>query len=277
MFSLHGKEAGIILSVFCNSIIDLYGRIVHNRQMNRCCILVIIFAFIIILFSCPLSRGQDVYPQERFFSTERFLLAADLLSSLRGSPESRKDLKLFAKYFTKGAYDLSDGNYRQALKSLQNARRMWPEYFGTDFLIALALEESGDIRKAARFYKGYLDKLKTLELGHFPISGPLIRSLSVDSVDNYTESNMRIMYHLKKNGIDLARVKLPVFMPDFVKITILFFLLVTVAVIARYTIVPYLEMRNRIKHVAAGYRICRKCGEINPDLSKECGQCGSKY
>ena len=245
--------------------------------MKRCCIVVIIFAFTTILFSCLLSHGQDAYPQERFFSTERFLLAADLLSSLRGSPESRKDLKLFAKYFTKGVYDLSDGDYPQALKSLHNARRMWPEYFGTDFLIALALEENGDIRKAARFYKGYLDKLKMLELGHFPISGSLIRSLNVESIDNYTESNMRIMHHLKKYGIDLARVKPPVFMPDFVKITALSFLLVTVAIIVRYTIVPYLEMRNRIKHVAAGYRICRKCGEINPDLSKECGQCGSKY
>jgi len=233
-----------------------------------------IFVFIAILYTCVVVHGQDIYPQEKFFTAERFFLATQLLDIITGKPDSRRDLKIFTKYFSDGVYAVSNGNYRAALNSLYRARRIWPEYFGTDFLIALSLERKGDIPKAARFYKGYLDKLKALGSGDYPISAPLIRAINTDAVDNYSESKARVEYHLRKYDIDLAYVKPPVFIPDFVKVVLLLFLLAIAGIIIHYTIIPYFNMRDRIKNAPEGYWVCRKCGEINLDLSKECGKCG---
>jgi len=169
---------------------------------------------------------------------------------------------------------MSNEDYRAALDSLYKARHVWPEYFGTDFLIALSLEKIGDTHKAARFYKGYLDKLKTLESGDFPISAPLIQALNIDAADRYYSSMGRIKYHLEQYNIDLADIKLPLFIPAFVKIVFLLFLMLALGIVAHYTLIPYLKMRNRIKNVTPGYWLCRKCGEVNSNLSTTCAKCG---
>ena len=259
------------------NIIDLRASIPHNRYMKRYGFLALIFIFAAGLYICTVIHAEDPYPQQKFFTIERFSLAANLLDAITLKPGLREDIKKFANYFRDGIYALSNGKYRIALDNLYKARRIWPEYFGTDFLIALALEKKGDIRKAARFYKGYLDKLRIFELGHYPISAPLIRTLSLSSIDNYSESNQRVAYHLKKYDIDLTRINPPVFISDFVKIALLLFLILIAGIIARYTIVPYLEIRNRIKRAAPGYWVCRKCGELNLDLVNECDKCGSKH
>ncbi|MDD5440049.1 MAG: hypothetical protein PHS37_07675, partial [Candidatus Omnitrophica bacterium] len=120
--------------------------------------------------------------------------------------------------------------------------------------------------------------LESLESGDFPISAHLIRALNVDDVDNYSDAKIRIELHLKDYNIDLAGVKAPFFAPDFMKITLLIFLLAIAGMIVRYTVIPYFEVRNRVKNAPPGYWICKKCGTPNPNLSKECAGCtlGSK-
>ncbi len=260
---------------YASNLIDLRASILHNRYMNKIRIAACVLVFAAFLCASISSPGQDAYTQKKFFTAERFYVSAELLAAFTADPGARKDIKVFTEHFTGGVYALSIEDYRAALNNLYKARRVWPEYYGTDFLIALALEGIGDTRKAARFYKGYLDKLRILESGHYPISASLIRALNVGSIDNYAESSRRIEHHLARYDIDLARVKPPTFIPDFAKNAFFIFLLIVAGFIANYTVVPYLKMRDRIKNAAPGYWVCRKCGEANPDLVKECAKCGS--
>jgi len=241
--------------------------------MKTCYILAGIFACIAILHLASTAYGQEHYSQTKFFTTERFLLAAQILEAVTADRRAKKDLRIFTKYFNDGAYAVSNGNYQTALNSLYKARRLWPEYFGTDFLIALSLERKGNIKQAARFYKAYLDKLKTLESGYFPISAPLIKGLNVGAVDTYSISKIRIEDHLKKYDIELAHIKAPFFMPPLMKVALLLFFGTVVGIIIYYTVVPYLKVRSRIKNTPPGYWVCRRCGKINPDLLKECAKC----
>jgi len=117
---------------------------------------------IVILISVACSSlsvfGQDRFTQREFFSYQRFAITMHLLDTVKVQPRSRRDIKAFATYFNDGIYTLSEGNYAAALIEFHKARDIWPEYFGTYFLIALTYERSDNIRKAAKFYKAYLDK-----------------------------------------------------------------------------------------------------------------------
>jgi len=217
--------------------------------------------------------GQSRFTEKEFFSYERFVLTMQLLDAVTRKPDSRRDLKAFATYFNDGIYALSSEKYSAALSKFYKSRNIWPEYFGTDFLIALTYERSGNIRKASRFYKSYLNKLETLESGHFPISAPLINILNVDNVDTYRGSKAIIKDRLRTYGIKLDNVKPPLFITGFVKSVFLIFMLVILFLVGYYSIWPYFKKQNRFKNPPPGFWICRNCEEENPDLVKECTNC----
>jgi len=241
--------------------------------MNKCLLFGVITIAVHLLCLSPLVHGQDDDRRNAFFSADRFFIPTQILDAVTNRPDSRADLKKFSKYFSDGIYALSEGKYRTARNRFYKARRIWPEYFGTDFLIAISFEQSGNIRQAARFYKGYLDKLNDLEAGRYPISQPLIRGLNKYAEDNYEGSKALIEEHLKGLGIDLSEVAAPFFIPDFVKILFFIFLLAIAGVVTRYTVIPYITERSLDKSVPEGYWRCKKCGELNPVLAKECVKC----
>ena len=230
--------------------------------------------FIAVICSSLCIFGQNRFVQREFFSYERFALSMQILDAIARKPGSRSDIKAFAIYFNGGIYALSGEKYSVALSKFYKARSVWPEYYGTDFLIALTYERNGNIRKASRFYKGYLDKLDTLESGHFPISAPLINALNADDMDNYRESKAIIEEHLITYGIKLDDVKTPFFIAGFVKSVFIIFILIVLLLAGYYFIWPYFKKQNRIKNPPSGFWICRNCEEENPDPVKECSKCG---
>ena len=233
-----------------------------------------ILVFIIITCSSFNVFSQNNFTKNQFFSYERFVFTMELLESVKSQPKSRKDLKSFATYFNNGIYSLSNGKYSAALNKLYKSRNLWPEYFGTSFLIALTYERNGQINKAAMFYKEYLNKLKTFESGHFPISAPLIKILNVADIDTYLQSKTIIKDHLNSYGLDLNNIKAPLFISEFVKTSYLIFILIIFFFIGYHWIWPYFKKQHLIKNVAPGFWICKNCQEDNPDLVKECSKCG---
>lgn len=233
-----------------------------------------VLVFISIICSSLSIFGQSRFTQREFFSYERFVLAIQFLDTIRKNPNSRKDIRTFAAYFNDGIHALSNEKYSAALSKFHKSRNIWPEYFGTYFLIALTYELNGDIRKAARFYKGYLNKLESLESGHFPISAPLIDVLNVGNVDTYRESKAIIEDYLRTHGIELDTVKDPLFIAELMKFVFIIFTLVILFSVGYYYILPYLKKQNRLKNLPPGFWICKNCGEENPDLVKDCGSCG---
>ena len=233
-----------------------------------------ILVFISIICSSFGIFGQSRFTEREFFSYERFALTMQILDAIARKPDSRSDIKAFAIYFNDGIYALSNEKHSVALSKFYKSRNIWPEYFGTDFLIALTYEQSGNIHKASRFYKEYLNKLETLESGDFPISAPLIKILNVDDMDTYHEAKAHIEDYLRTYGIKLDNVKAPLFVSGFVKYAIIIFILVILFLVCHYAICPYFKRQNRLKNPPPGFWICRNCEEENPELVKECTKCG---
>ncbi|MFH1836706.1 MAG: hypothetical protein ABH862_01150, partial [Candidatus Omnitrophota bacterium] len=111
----------------------------------------IFFVFTTVLLNVGPGQAEEYYSDSPYFSYERFFPAMLLLESIpeKGGPQG--ELNKFAKDFSDGLYALSAENYTRALRKLLRARRIWPEYFGTDFLIALVYEGQGDYNTAARY------------------------------------------------------------------------------------------------------------------------------
>jgi len=233
-----------------------------------------ILVFISIICLSLSLFGQSRLTHREFFSYERFVLTMEILDVVTSKPGSRKDIRAFATYFNEGIYALSNEKYSDALNEFHKARNIWPEYFGTYFLMALTYDRSGNIHKASSFYKEYLNKLEILELGHFPISAPLIHILNVDDMDTYDESKEIIKDYLRSYDIKLDNVKAPLFIAGFVKSAVIILILGILFLVGYYAIWPYLKKQNRLKNPSPGFWICRKCEEENPDLAKECRHCG---
>ena len=232
-----------------------------------------ILVFISIICSSLSMFGQSRFTEKEFFSYERFVLTMQILDAITRNPDSRRDIKAFATYFNDGIYALSNEKYSAALSKFHKSRNIWPEYFGTAFLIALTYERSGNIRKASRFYKEYLNKLETLESGNFPISAPLINILNVDDMDTYRESKAIIEDYLGTYAIELDNVRAPLFITGLMKSAFIIFILVILFLVGYYSIWPYFKKQNRLKNPPPGFWICKNCEEENPDLVKECSKC----
>ncbi len=210
---------------------------------------------------------------KEFFSYRWFLMDAKSTDAMPVTSGVGRDLKKATKNFSDGIYLLSGGQDEKARKKFFIARKLWPEYFGTDFLIAMAYEESGDIDTAARFYKSYLIKLRDFHGGNNRISTPIIRFLSRGKIERYSLAEKLIEDHLRDQGIQLAKVRpAPVtanLLVYFAGLTILiagYFVMV-------YVVSPRLKRRRRRKLVPEGFWLCEHCGTLSPELSKVCIEC----
>ena len=227
------------------------------------------------MLTCSSAPAQNLQREQAdFFSYKRFFLNQRVVDSIRADGRIKKDLKIFAHDFTDGIYELSAENMPAAEKALLRARRIWPEYFGTDFLLALVYEKQEKYNTAARYYKSYLNKLKGFHAGKYRISGPIIRSFSPGGIERYESARELVRERLALYGIDLDKAR-PVFTPpDFVLPFIFIFVIITAFFVIQYKILPYFKRQQRINNPPEGFWICRHCGTANPDLRKECAECG---
>ena len=203
-----------------------------------------LFVFTAVTLSVgPIQAEDHSYNNDPYFCYERFILAMVLLESIPEKSGPQSELNKFAKEFSEGIYAVSSEEYTQALRKLFRARRIWPEYFGTNFVIALIYENQRDYRTAAGYYKEYLNKLKAFESGEYPISGGVIRSITTSKEDKYDIAYELVKHHLDLWEINIDDISAPVEIPLFIKF-ILLFLLVYAAI--HYFVLPYMKMRKRI-------------------------------
>lgn len=228
------------------------------------------------LFLCTfliLSNYAFSAEEEDFFSYKRFFLNQSLVDRIPKDGRAQRDINEFASNYTEGIYQLSSGEIDKAEKDLLKAREAWPEYFGTDFLLALVYEEKGDYKTAARYYKSYLNKLKNYHSGNYRISAPLILSITSFEIEPYEPARNMVEKRLELRGVSMKGVY-PVFaMPTFIVPIFFFFLMIAAYLVTYYRVWPYLKKEYRRHNPPEGFWICRHCNNANTDLDKECQEC----
>ena len=233
---------------------------------------------VLIYFLIPLSLfAQYLNDEDAFFSYERFYLKAAMLKDVSENRDIRRDVKAFMRNFSDGIYAISAGDLKKAKIKLFKARAIWPEYFGTDFLLARVNEDMRDQSLSAKFYKSYLNKLKALSEGRYRISEPLIRGITPYGVERYEDAYVLVKYRLKDYyGIDLNTVRPFYAIPGFLRFLIIVAMLGSGYAIVAYAVVPYIRRRRHINNPPEGFWACKKCGTHNINIRKECEKCGEK-
>ncbi len=231
----------------------------------------------ILIFSTLLitgTRAGAYVDENRFFSYKRFFLNQSVMGSISGNGETQKSLNRFMVSFMDGVYAISGGELQKAKKDLLIARNSWPEYFATDFLLALIYEDQGDHGMAARYYKSYLNKLKDFYDGKHRISETMILNFMPHGVEEYDTAHRLVRKRLDHYGISLDKVR-PVFtFPVFLLPILLGTGAAAVYILVFHWLRPRLKRRHWIKNPPEGFWVCRNCDTANPELSKECGECG---
>ena len=214
--------------------------------------------------------------EDKFFSYKRFFLNQDIAGTFLDDGKVKKDLNRFALTFMRGLSEGSSERTIEARRSFLKARGIWPEYFNTDFVIALTYEDEGKYKIAARYYKSYLDKLEAFHKGEYRMYGSLIVSFTSGKIDSYESARALIKKHLTEFDIDLKKVNAPFTIPDFLVPVIVVLFLIVIYVINRYWISPSLRNRRLIKNPPEGFWVCPRCMAINPNPALECTECGRK-
>jgi tetratricopeptide (TPR) repeat protein len=228
---------------------------------------------IFLTFLSGIFCAAEYEDEEIFFSYERFYGKAAVMQEPPRDGKVQRDVSSFLNEFSTGVYAISAGDMEQAEKHLKRARGIWPEYFGTDFLLARINEDAGDYPLADRYYKSYLNKLRSFWLRENRISEQLIKAITPYRVENYETARDAVSRRLEERGIELGRVSPIYTMPPIVKTLALFFTAAGIYVLLASFVVPYIRKRKRIASAPEGYWVCPKCGTENTKLEKECGNC----
>ena len=176
-----------------------------------------------------------------------------------------------------GIYAISAGDMKKAKTELLKAREIWPEYFGTDFLLARVNEDTGNYQLAAKFYKSYLNNLKAFSEGRYRVSGPLMRGITPYRIENYDDAYALVRHRLKDHGIDLAVVQ-PFETPlGLLKYLPIFVMLGLAYAAVFYGVIPYIKRRRHINNPPEGYWVCKKCDAYNLNVRLGCEKCGEKH
>jgi tetratricopeptide (TPR) repeat protein len=238
----------------------------------------IIVAWIIglcLLFSSNTS-AQNIDKENSFFSYNRFYSQLDILENASRDEKARNDIRAFMRNLADGILAISGGDLKKAKTCLLIAREIWPEYFGTDFLLARVNEDTGNYQLAAKFYKSYLNNLKAFSDGRYRVSGPLMRGITPYRIEGYDDSYALVRHRLKEHGIDLAVVQPFEIPPGFLKYLPIFIILGMASAFVIYGLIPYVKRRHHINNPPEGHWVCKKCDAYNLNVRLECEKCGEK-
>jgi len=142
-------------------------------------------------------------------------------------------------------------------------------------LIALAYDHKNEPHRAARYYKSYLDKLKTFQAGEYPISAPVIATIDSGMGDQYDIAYNFIVFHLQTQGIQLDSVEPAFFFPVVLKQIFLLIFFCILYVLIRKHVWPYVQKQQKLLDLEEGSWLCDHCGHNNWDISKVCTECGT--
>lgn len=248
---------------------NAYSSVIPIRSMKAVLPAVVMF---LACLSGTLSAAQ-YDDEESFFSYGRFYGDAVVMEKPPRDGALQKEVSRFLDEFSKGIYAITGGKPKLAEKHLKTARDIWPEYFGTDFLLARINEDAGNFHLAARYYKSYLNKLRSFWLRENRISEKLIMSLTPRGVENYERARDAVERRLKTYGIELDKVRPVYTFPPLVKMLGFLFAVAAGYFLLVYAALPYVRKRIRIVSAPKGYWVCPKCGAENTVLDKECGTC----
>jgi tetratricopeptide (TPR) repeat protein len=220
----------------------------------------------------PLSFSET--GDDTFFTPRRLYLRSEFVDSIDRDGRTREELVNFALSYERGLDSYAGREFDQAMEYFLSARKAWPEYFYNDLLIGLALEQLGEYDRAARFYKSYLNKLRKFHEGEYRISSPIILGISSGRIESYDAAYEAVAERLAGYGIDIRRVS-PIYTPPFFLIPIsIFIFLVGLYIMVTRLLIPFIRKKDRQMHPPEGFWACRKCGAYNPELARECGNCG---
>lgn len=234
---------------------------------------------LIILISTYILSVSNIFAEQFddediFFSYERFYPKAVVLEDPPKDGKIQAIVSAFMENFSDGIYAISAGDLDIAEKKLLKARSIWPEYFGTDFLLARINEDMGNYALAARFYKSYLNKLKSYTKGEYRFSGHLMQALTPYRIEDYRSAYLAIKERLKQRGIDLSKTRPIYAVPPIVRFIVLGLILFLLYMASAYMVIPKAMKEWRVKHPPEGFWVCKKCGTANNHLHKECEECG---
>ncbi len=223
-----------------------------------------------------LSGARSLHAEYDFFSHRRFILRENIASRLRDEGGVAGRIARFSEHYENGLEKLSYGDMRPARRELERARRIWPEFYPTDFLLAKTYEREGDHHTAARYYKSYLNKLQALTEGYHRASANFIRQILAGGVDRYNYAYRRIDEHLRQFGIEIEDVRPIRTLPRSLKV--FFYILVASVILFFFKIklIPIYQKKRRIKNPPEGFWCCRKCGTMNMAIDVECRKCGTR-
>ncbi|MFH1310228.1 MAG: hypothetical protein ABIH85_06100 [Candidatus Omnitrophota bacterium] len=231
----------------------------------------LVLVFLICVFCCNASRALS---EKQFFSYKRFSLNQGVAVNLPSDGKIHNDINAFVANFSEGLSSFSAKKYDESQKYFLTARKAWPEYFNTDFCIAMLYEKEGKYKKASQYYKSYLEKLKSFHQRKYVISESLILSFTSGNIDDYDYAYVNIKTRLAKVGIDIDKIKIPFRFTGFLVVSAILGVVFLMYLFNSCCIAPYLKKRYRMKHVSEGFWVCPNCIEVNPNLVKECGKCG---
>ncbi|MBD3296162.1 MAG: hypothetical protein GF392_02195 [Candidatus Omnitrophica bacterium] len=227
-----------------------------------------------VMFCISVNAFAQIRAEERlFFSYDRFYEKAAIVEDEIGDGRIRSDMISFMRNFSEGLFSVSAGRLREARGYFRRARGIWPEYFGTDFLLARVNEDLDEYGLAARYYKSYLNKLTAYSRGSYRISAPLIRAITPYAVENPDLARKLIRERLLEYGINLGNVRPVYTIPAFVwNILVLVLLGLAYVLITRWGL-PYIRRKRRVMNPPEGFWVCSHCGTENPELRYECQEC----
>lgn len=233
-----------------------------------------ILTFTALFFLCC-SACQPAYAQDDdFFSPERFSLRIGEIDRISGNGNLQRSIRKFIEAFTRGKEELSEGNFTAAEPDLHFARDVWPEFYGTDFLLALLYERTGNIDAAARYYKSYLIKLKAFESGSYGMSESIIRSILPYRPEKYETAFALVDARLSQEGISIKRVRPMGGNPAFIYSLAAALFIIAFCVVVCRRVWHFAGKWYKINHPPAGFWVCRHCLTENPDPNKVCQECG---
>ena len=209
-----------------------------------------------------------------FFTYKRFFPNQKLLDTIPKDGKLKTDLVNFSKEFSRGLEAMSSDKLDWAKQDFLKAREIWPEYFGTDFLLALVYEDQEDYKTAARYYRSYLDKLKRYHEGMYRISGSIIKGITPYNIEPYNVAYGFIQQHLAVYEINIDNVRAAYTVPEFIAPFFIAIILVFGYIFVRFKLRPYLRNQYRLKHPPDGFWVCKYCYTATPNLSMVCNECG---
>ena len=246
---------------------------IYSRLKNA--IFILIFCSLLISLPALLLSREQYADEEKFFSYERFLLNQSVIDKIPTRGRTQTELKRFAVAFMDGIYAMSAGQSEEAEEHLLKASKIWPEYYATDFLLALLYENRGEYRLAARYYKSYLNKLKGFHEGKFRISALLIISIT-PTIEKYDAASELVTERMEQHGIDIASVRPAITVLPFIIYLVLFAVVGLCCFAVIRWALPYWREQYRIKHPPEGFWACKNCHTMNSDLNKVCEYCGKR-